>query len=61
MTTDPARPDSGRAMLEPTSQNERAFLLGKRDRSDEVESAVRIFLEFLRGFLDAHPRFQKPE
>jgi hypothetical protein len=29
---------------------ERQFLSGKRDRRDDLESAVGIFLEFLRGF-----------
>ena len=29
---------------------EKNFLSGRRERGDEVESAVRFFLEFLRGF-----------
>ena len=29
---------------------EKAFLCGRRERSQDLESAVRIFLEFLRGF-----------
>ena len=29
---------------------EKAFLAGRRERSHELESAVRFFLEFLRGF-----------
>ena len=29
---------------------ERQFLSGRRPRADELESAVRYFLEFLRGF-----------
>ncbi len=29
---------------------EKTFLKGGRDRSEDLESAVRIFLEFLRGF-----------
>jgi uncharacterized protein (TIGR00730 family) len=29
---------------------EKRFLAGRRERSDDLESAVRFFLEFLRGF-----------
>jgi len=29
---------------------EKQFLAGKRDRAADLESAIRIFLEFLRGF-----------
>ncbi len=36
--------------LNDINEIERAFLSGKHDRRDDVESAVRIFLEFLRGF-----------
>ena len=32
------------------SETEQQFLSGRRDRSADLESAVRIFLEFLRGF-----------
>jgi hypothetical protein len=32
------------------SEAEQQFLSGKRDRGADLESAVRIFLEFLRGF-----------
>ena len=32
------------------TEAEKEFLSGKHDRRDDVESAVRIFLEFLRGF-----------
>ena len=32
------------------SETEQQFLSGKRDRSADLESAVRVFLEFLRGF-----------
>lgn len=32
------------------SETEQQFLSGKRDRSAHLESAVRIFLEVLRGF-----------
>jgi uncharacterized protein (TIGR00730 family) len=37
-------------MLTELSEAERQFLSGKRDRGADLESAVRIFLEFLRGF-----------
>ncbi|HKD86327.1 MAG TPA: TIGR00730 family Rossman fold protein [Terriglobales bacterium] len=32
------------------TETERQFLSGKQDRGADLESAVRIFLEFLRGF-----------
>src|ERR1700748_1196029 len=32
------------------SDTEQRFLSGSRDRGRDLESAVRIFLEFLRGF-----------
>lgn len=32
------------------TETERRFLSGKQDRGADLESAVRIFLEFLRGF-----------
>ena len=32
------------------SETEQQFLKSKRDRGADLESAVRIFLEFLRGF-----------
>ena len=32
------------------SDTEQRFLSGSRDRRKDLESAVRIFLEFLRGF-----------
>jgi len=37
-------------LLADLSGTEQQFLSGKRDRSADLESAVRIFLEFLRGF-----------
>jgi len=38
------------SLLADLSGSEQQFLSGKRDRGADVESAVRIFLEFLRGF-----------
>lgn len=37
-------------LLADVAGTEKEFLSGKHDRRDDVESAVRIFLEFLRGF-----------
>ncbi len=37
-------------LLGAVTQSEKDFLSGKHDRRDDVESAVRIFLELLRGF-----------
>jgi len=37
-------------LLTDLSNTEQQFLSGKRDRGADLESAVRIFLEFLRGF-----------
>jgi uncharacterized protein (TIGR00730 family) len=37
-------------MLHELAGNEQQFLSGHRDRGADLESAVRIFLEFLRGF-----------
>jgi len=50
-----SRPDNerqayGRSLLEQVVGAEAEFLAGKREHKDNVESAVRIFLEFLRGF-----------
>jgi uncharacterized protein (TIGR00730 family) len=36
--------------LDAVEDAEKRFLRGRRDRADELESAVRFFLEFLRGF-----------
>ncbi len=38
------------SLLEQVSGVEKHFLAGKRDRGADLESATRIFLEFLRGF-----------
>ena len=38
------------SLLTAFSETEQQFLSGKRDRGADLESAVRIFLEFLRGF-----------
>jgi len=38
------------ALLQSAQDVEKAFLSGKRDRGADLESAVRIFLEFLKGF-----------
>ena len=37
------------SLLDQLQGAEREFLGGKRDRSENVESAVRVFLEYLRG------------
>jgi len=42
--------DAGRTLLKDIEGAEKAFLAGKRSDRDELESAVRFFLEFLRGF-----------
>lgn len=43
--------ESGKLSLLQSAQDvERAFLAGKRDRGADLESAVRVFLEILRGF-----------
>ena len=44
----PAHPRT--LLLETASGIEKQFLAGKRDRGADLESAVRIFLEFLRGY-----------
>ena len=38
------------SLLKQVSGVERQFLKGRQDRPDDLESAVRIFLEFLHGF-----------
>lgn len=38
------------SLLETVSDVEKQFLAGERDRGADLESATRIFLEFLRGF-----------
>ena len=43
--------ETGKVPILQTAQDvEKAFLSGKRDRGKDLESAVRIFLEFLQGF-----------
>jgi uncharacterized protein (TIGR00730 family) len=42
--------DAGRTLLADVEGAEKAFLSGKRSDRAELESAVRFFLEFLRGF-----------
>jgi uncharacterized protein (TIGR00730 family) len=41
---------TGESLLELVTGVEARLLAGKRERGDDLESAVRIFLEFLRGF-----------
>jgi uncharacterized protein (TIGR00730 family) len=41
---------SAPGFLSQLSETEQQFLSGKRDRGKDLESAVRIFLEFLKGF-----------
>jgi hypothetical protein len=38
------------SLLEHIAGTERQFLAGRRERTAELESAIRVFLEFLRGF-----------
>ncbi len=38
------------SLLESVRNTEKKFLAGKRDRGADLESAVRVFLEFLRGY-----------
>jgi hypothetical protein len=38
------------SLLENVRNTEKRFLAGKRDRGADLESAVRVFLEFLRGY-----------
>ncbi len=38
------------SLLDSVKNVEHAFLLGKRNRSADMESAIRVFLEFLHGF-----------
>ena len=48
MTKDASR--ATLSLLESATELERRFLAGRRDREDDLESAIRIFLELLRGF-----------
>jgi uncharacterized protein (TIGR00730 family) len=43
-------PDKGLWLLKHAKDLESKFLVGRRDRAEDLESAVRIFLEFLKGF-----------
>jgi uncharacterized protein (TIGR00730 family) len=43
------RPEQ-RSLLESVQGAEKAFLRGRRNREADLESAVHVFLEFLRGF-----------
>ena len=45
----PVPPERG-SLLPHVEGAEKAFLAGRRPREADLESAVRIFLEFLRGF-----------
>lgn len=47
-TTTPAQSIT-RSLLEPMKHNEDAFLVGRRDRGEELASSIRIFMEFLHG------------
>jgi hypothetical protein len=51
-TASPAsdREPSQLSLLESVQNTEKRFLAGKRDRGADLESAVRVFLEFLRGY-----------
>jgi uncharacterized protein (TIGR00730 family) len=42
--------EARRALLKDVQGAEKAFLSGKRNREADLESVVRFFLEFLRGF-----------
>jgi len=43
-------PDQSLWLLKHAKDLESKFLVGRRDRAEDLESAVRIFLEFLKGF-----------
>jgi uncharacterized protein (TIGR00730 family) len=48
--TDPSDAKHEPSLLDQVQGTEKAFLAGRRDRAADLESAVRFFLEFLRGF-----------
>jgi uncharacterized protein (TIGR00730 family) len=48
--TDRLPPDGSDSLLQMVGGVERQFLKGRQGRREDLESAVRIFLEFLRGF-----------
>jgi uncharacterized protein (TIGR00730 family) len=45
-----SKPEYHPSLLESVRSTEKKFLAGKRDRGADLESAVRVFLEFLRGY-----------
>ncbi|OHB68272.1 MAG: Rossman fold protein, TIGR00730 family [Planctomycetes bacterium RBG_13_62_9] len=49
-----AGPAPAPRFLETTVELEKEFLKGRQNRADELESAVRYFLEFLKGFESLH-------
>jgi uncharacterized protein (TIGR00730 family) len=49
-TTRPPDPPERGSLLPQVQGAEKAFLAGRRSREADLESAVRFFLEFLRGF-----------
>jgi uncharacterized protein (TIGR00730 family) len=44
------KPDQSLWLLRHAKDLESKFLVGRRNRAEDLESAVRIFLEFLKGF-----------
>ena len=48
--TDPSDAKHEPSRLDQVQGAEKAFLAGRRDRAADLESAVRFFLEFMRGF-----------
>ncbi len=50
MTPEQLSKIAGSALLESVKDAEKSFLVGRRSHGDDLESAVRIFLEILRGF-----------
>lgn len=47
---DMPKPERSLWLLRHAKNLEARFLIGRRDRAEDLESAVRIFLEFLKGF-----------
>jgi uncharacterized protein (TIGR00730 family) len=50
MKDDPHHPKPETSLLSYVESAEKAFLSGRRNREADLESAVRFFLEFVRGF-----------
>ena len=50
MTPDKLRELAGNDLLESVRDAEKSFLRGRRSRGEDLESAVRVFLEMLKGF-----------